>query len=161
MSRLEELNSMTGRMLIAEADRLSVKVSCNNERTGLKESKSKVIDRIIETEKAMKKKYEKSTLSVEHDNNEIIAFLNDNNISYKCYNNKDIAILNDLGKCVARIFIQRKSMRVQTKTLNDFSMSLENSSFKNSSYSSGLKGRRRFSSGLNSMGTSVTMVASQ
>lgn len=126
MSRLEELNSMTGRMLIAEADRLSVKVSCNNERTGLKESKSKVIDRIIETEKAMKKKYEKSTLSVEHDNNEIIAFLNDNNISYKCYNNKDIAILNDLGKCVARIFIQRKSMRVQTKTLNDFSKSLEN-----------------------------------
>ena len=39
MSRLEELNSMTGRMLIAEADRLSVKVSCNKERTGLKESK--------------------------------------------------------------------------------------------------------------------------
>ena len=56
MSRLEELNSMTGRMLIAEADRLSVKVSCNKERTGLKESKSKVIDRIIEAEKTMKKK---------------------------------------------------------------------------------------------------------
>lgn len=126
MSRLEELNSMTGRMLIAEADRLSVKVSCNKERTGLKESKSKVIDRIIETEKTMKKKSEKSTLSVAHDNNEIIACLNDNNISYKCYNNKDIAILNELGKCVARIFIQRKSMRVQTKTLNDFSKSLKN-----------------------------------
>lgn len=116
MSRLEELNSMTGRMLIAEANRLSVKVSCNKERTGLKESKSKVIDRIIETEKTMKKKSEKSTLSVAHDNN----------ISYKCYNNKDIAILNEFGKCVARIFIQRKSIRIQTKTLNDFSKSLEN-----------------------------------
>ena len=126
MSRLEELNSMTGRMLIAEADRLSVKVSCNKERTGLKESKSKVIDRIIEMEKTMKKKSEKFTLSVAHDNNEIITCLNENNISYKCYNNKDIAILNELGKCVARIFIQRKSMRVQTKTLNDFSKSLEN-----------------------------------
>ena len=74
----------------------------------------------------MKKKSEKSTLSVTHDNNEIIDCLNENNISYKCYSNKDIAILNELGKCVARIFIQRKSMRVQTKTLNDFSKSLEN-----------------------------------
>ena len=103
MSRLEELNSMTGRMLIAEADRLSVKVSCNKERTGLKESKSKVIDRIIETEKTMKKKSEKSTLSATHDNNEIIDCLNENNISYKCYSNKDIAILNELGKCYNRL----------------------------------------------------------
>lgn len=126
MNRLEELNSMTGRMLIAEADKLSVKVSCNKERTGLKESKSKVIDRIIETEKAMKKKSEKSTVPVAHDNNEVITCLNENNISYKCYSEKDIAILNELGKCIARIFIQRKSMRVQTKTLNDFSKNLEN-----------------------------------
>lgn len=126
MSRLDELNSMTGRMLIAEADKLSIKVSCNKERTGLKESKSKVIDRIIETEKTMKKKSEKSTVSVAHDNNEVITCLNENNISYKCYRDKDIAILNELGKCIARIFIQRKSMRVQTKALNDFSKNLEN-----------------------------------
>ena len=126
MSRLEELNSMTGRMLIAEADRLCIKVWWNEERTGLKEAKWEVIDRIIETEKTMKKKSEKSTLSVTHDNNEIIDCLNENNISYKCYSNKDIAILNELGKCVARIFVQRKSMRVQTKTLNDFSKSLKN-----------------------------------
>lgn len=126
MSRLDELNSMTGRMLIAEADKLSIKVSCNKERTGLKESKSKVIDRIIETEKTMKKKSEKSTVSVAHDNNEVITCLNENNISYKCYSDKDIAILNGLGKCIARIFIQRKSMRVQTKTLNDFSKNLKN-----------------------------------
>lgn len=126
MSRLEELNSMTGRMLIAEADKLSVKVSCNKERTGLKESKSKVIDRIIEAEKAMKRSLKKSTLSVAHDNNEVIACLNENNISYKCYSDKDIAILNELGKCTARVFIQRKSMRVQTKTLNGFSKNLKN-----------------------------------
>lgn len=74
----------------------------------------------------MKKKSEKATLSVAHDNNEIIACLNENNISYKCYSNKDIAILNELEKCIARIFIQRKSLRVQTKTLSDFSKSLEN-----------------------------------
>lgn len=49
MSR-EKLESMKGSELIAYADKLGVKVSCNKERTSLKESKAKVIDKIISFE---------------------------------------------------------------------------------------------------------------
>ena len=52
----EKLESMKGSELIEYADKLGVKVSCNKERTSLKESKAKVIDKIIsfETEHATK-----------------------------------------------------------------------------------------------------------
>ena len=50
MSR-EKLESMKGAELIAYADKLGVKLSCNKERTGLKESKSKAIDKIVAFEK--------------------------------------------------------------------------------------------------------------
>ena len=46
MSR-EKLESMKGSELIAYADKLGVKVSCNKERTSLKESKAKAIDKIV------------------------------------------------------------------------------------------------------------------
>ena len=46
MSR-EKLESMKGSELIAYADKLGVKVSCNKARTGLKESKAKAIDKIV------------------------------------------------------------------------------------------------------------------
>ena len=51
-----ELESMKGAELIAYADKLGVKVSCNKERTSLKESKAKVIDKIVafETEHTAK-----------------------------------------------------------------------------------------------------------
>lgn len=47
MSREDKLYSMKGDMLIAECDKLGVKVSCNKTRTQLKESKAKVIERIL------------------------------------------------------------------------------------------------------------------
>lgn len=52
----EKLESMKGLELIAYADKLGVKVSCNKERTSLKESKAKVIDKIVafETEHTAK-----------------------------------------------------------------------------------------------------------
>ena len=50
MSR-EKLESMKGSELIAYADKLGVKLNCNKERTGLKESKSKAIDKIVAFEK--------------------------------------------------------------------------------------------------------------
>ena len=52
----EKLESMKGSELIAYAEKLGVNVSCNKERTSLKESKAKVIDKIIsfETEHATK-----------------------------------------------------------------------------------------------------------
>ena len=50
MSR-EKLESMKGAELIAYADKLGVKLNCNKERTGLKESKSKAIDKIVAFEK--------------------------------------------------------------------------------------------------------------
>lgn len=50
MTRQEKLLSMTGRNLIEVADALGVKVSCNRPRTGLKEAKGAVIERILEAE---------------------------------------------------------------------------------------------------------------
>jgi len=58
MSR-EKLESMKGAELIAYADKLGVKVSCNRERTGLKESKANVIDKILAFEKEHSAKNEK------------------------------------------------------------------------------------------------------
>lgn len=50
MSREDKLYSMKGDMLIAECDKLGVKVNCNKTRTQLKESKAKVIERILASE---------------------------------------------------------------------------------------------------------------
>lgn len=47
----EKLESMKGSELISYADKLGVKLNCNKERTGLKESKSKAIDKIVAFEK--------------------------------------------------------------------------------------------------------------
>lgn len=50
MTREDKLYSMTGANLILIADKLGIKVSANRTRTGLKEAKSKVIERILEAE---------------------------------------------------------------------------------------------------------------
>lgn len=50
----ENLEKLKGIELIAYADGLGVKVSCNRSRTSLKESKAKVIDKIIAFEQANK-----------------------------------------------------------------------------------------------------------
>ena len=56
---------------------------------------------------------------------EIISALNMSNISYKKYDNKsDFVILDETGKATARVFIQNKKMRIQTKTLNEFASKL-------------------------------------
>ena len=44
--RIEELGTLSGKELIAIADRLKIRVACNKERTALKEKKSAVIERI-------------------------------------------------------------------------------------------------------------------
>lgn len=49
MSR-EKLEGMTGKELVAYADKLGVKVNANKERNGLKESKKTAIDKIIRYE---------------------------------------------------------------------------------------------------------------
>lgn len=54
-----ELESMKGAELIAYADKLGVKVSCNKERTSLKESKANVIDKIVSFETEHTDKEEK------------------------------------------------------------------------------------------------------
>ena len=50
IKREDYLYSMTGAMLIKEADKLGVKVACNKTRTALKEAKSAVIERIIKAD---------------------------------------------------------------------------------------------------------------
>lgn len=55
----------------------------------------------------------------------IIDKLSNANINYKKYDNKsDFSILDESGKAKARIFIQNKKMRIQTKSLNDFASKL-------------------------------------
>jgi len=50
MTREEKLYTMTGTTLIGIADELGVKISCNKTRTGLKESKASVIEKILAAE---------------------------------------------------------------------------------------------------------------
>lgn len=47
LSKEDKLWTLKGDMLIVECDKLGVKVNCNKARTQLKESKAKVIDRIL------------------------------------------------------------------------------------------------------------------
>ena len=71
MSREDKLYSMKGDMLIAECDKLGVKVNCNKTRTQLKESKSKVIERILAFESEVDNSISVSDESVVEDNNDI------------------------------------------------------------------------------------------
>lgn len=52
MTREEKLYAMSGATLIVIADKLGIKVKCNRSRSGLKEAKSAVIERILAAEKA-------------------------------------------------------------------------------------------------------------
>ena len=55
----------------------------------------------------------------------IIDKLSNANINYKKYDNKsDFSILDETGKAKARVFVQNKKMRIQTKSLNDFASKL-------------------------------------
>lgn len=67
--KMNELPTMSGRELIAIADKMKIKVACNKERTALKEKKTAVVERITaevlkikaqleEAEKAQKAKAE-------------------------------------------------------------------------------------------------------
>ena len=55
MTREEKLYAMNGATLITIADGLGVKVKCNRTRSGLKEAKSAVIERILAAENAAAK----------------------------------------------------------------------------------------------------------
>ncbi len=55
----------------------------------------------------------------------IIDRLENANINYKKYDNRsDFSILDENGKAKARVFIQNKKMRIQTKSLNEFASKL-------------------------------------
>lgn len=97
MSR-EKLESMKGSELIAYADKLGVKLNCNKERTGLKESKSKAIDKILEFEKKHPVEVENKCLKSKKSENVdiLLSYLNGTNIQYKerFYKNNSL-------KCIA------------------------------------------------------------
>ena len=86
MSR-EKLESMKGVELIAYADKLGVKISCNKDRTGLKESKSKVIERILAFESEVDNSISVFDESVVEDNNDV-----DNTSEKKESNTIDLSI---------------------------------------------------------------------
>lgn len=58
MTREEKLYALNGAALITIADNLGVKVKCNRTRSGLKEAKSAVIERILAAEEAAKNEAE-------------------------------------------------------------------------------------------------------
>lgn len=93
----EKLEEMTGKELVAYADKLGVKVNANKERTGLKESKKTAIDKIIKYEEAHKpveKKEEKKEANKSEKSNlcydELVEFLKSNNIEFKIATKKNV-----------------------------------------------------------------------
>lgn len=93
----EKLESMKGSELIAYADKLGVKLNCNKERTGLKESKSKAIDKIVAFENEHFVDVKDSKKSKKSENvDTLLSYLNKTNIKYKerFYKNNSL-------KCIA------------------------------------------------------------
>ena len=112
-----ELEKMKGSELIAYADKIGVKVNCNKERTGLKESKSKAIDKIVVFEESNKKTSEKKSKKEIIKHTFVLPDVFENNSRYyenvKCYK-----IKND-KKTVAEIYPQRKSICVYVRKETD------------------------------------------
>lgn len=113
----EKLESMKGSQLIAYADKLGVKVSCNKERTSLKESKAKVIDRIVEFEENNKKSSVKKSKKETTKNTFLLPDCFEENSQYyesvKCYKIKKDK------KTLAEIYPQRKSICVYVRKETD------------------------------------------
>ena len=92
MSR-EKLESMKGAELIAYADKLGVKLNCNKERTGLKESKSKAIDKIVAFENEVDNSISIFDESVVEDTNDSVDDKSSNKESKKLKNNDDLIVI--------------------------------------------------------------------
>ena len=92
MSR-EKLESMKGSELIAYADKLGVKLNCNKERTGLKESKSKAIDKIVAFESEVDNSISIFDESVVEDTNDSVADKSSNKESKELKNNDDLIVI--------------------------------------------------------------------
>ena len=92
MSR-EKLESMKGAELIAYADKLGVKLNCNKERTGLKESKSNAIDKIVAFESEVDNSISIFDESVVEDTNDSVADKSSNKESKELKNNDDLIVI--------------------------------------------------------------------
>ena len=92
MSR-EKLESMKGSELIVYADKLGVKLNCNKERTGLKESKSKAIDKIVAFESEVDNSISIFDESVVEDTNDSVADKSSNKDSKELKNNDDLIVI--------------------------------------------------------------------
>ena len=92
MSR-EKLESMKGSELIEYADKLGVKLNCNKERTGLKESKSKAIDKIVAFESEVDNSISIFDESVVEDTNDSVADKSSNKESKELKNNDDLIVI--------------------------------------------------------------------
>ena len=117
MSREDKLYSMKGDMLIAECDKLGVKVNCNKTRTQLKESKSKVIDRILAFESEVDSSISISDESVVECTNDSVADKSSNKEFEELKNNDDlIAIFKSFGYDLTRT--NRKNAETYTFKVN-------------------------------------------
>lgn len=112
----EKLESMKGSELIAYSDKLGVKVSCNKERTSLKESKAKVIDKIV----AFEKEHPTEKETVKKKNIKHTFILPDCFISSsKYYDSVNCYKIKNDKKTVAEIYPQRKSICVYVRKETD------------------------------------------
>ena len=89
----EKLESMKGSELIAYADKLGVKLNCNKERTGLKESKSKAIDKIVDFESEVDNIISVFDESVVEDTNDSVDDKSSNKESKELKNNDDLIVI--------------------------------------------------------------------
>ena len=91
--RREKLESMKGAELIAYADKLGVNVSCNKERKSLKESKAKVIDKIVAFESEVDNSISVFDESVVEDTNDSVDDKSSNKDSNELKNNDDLIVI--------------------------------------------------------------------
>ena len=89
----EKLESMKGSELIVYADKLGVKLNCNKERTGLKESKSKAIDKIVSFESEVDNSISIFDESIVEDTNDSVADKSSNKESKELKNNDDLIVI--------------------------------------------------------------------
>lgn len=120
----EKLETMTGKELVAYADKLGVKVNANKERTGLKESKKTAIDKIVKYENEHKpvEKTEKKTAKKSNKIDDILPIVLDALQgyvikSYSCNRNYLIVKTNaDKPKRIGEVDVLRNKITFYCKS---------------------------------------------
>ncbi len=141
----ENLEKMTGRELIAVADSFNIKVATNKERTGLKESKAKVIEKIMAALPKEEKKVRKQKRENKHTLEKAREVLN----------SIDGVKTNDFGKG-SSVFVNGKKIMEIRRRLETIRIYVKNETLVNAGISDNLFVKREDNpTGTSKLDTSV------